>query len=140
MYRMTITAGTSYTRNNLPLFQRAERIDMINRYLAKAYGGYTMTDSTGGWVDADGNLITEAGQVWVVMMPTNDAYPAGTQEVVALERAKSAAQFIGHTLDQTAVVWSVERVHGGILNVQHRIHAMTDDELLATLGATEDAP
>lgn len=36
-----------------------KRVDDAEKTMSRLFGGYTKTDTRGGWVDADGNLIEE---------------------------------------------------------------------------------
>lgn len=100
-HTITITAGIGYAANGEALKPEAQAIALatIRATLATMYGGYTETDSTGGWVDPSGRLITEPGKVWTVA-----TWDRGDEMIC---KAKRAAESVRHLLDQTAVVLSI---------------------------------
>lgn len=76
---------------------------VINAVLKRAsdeFGGFTVTTCDGGWVNPDGELITE---------PVKKVEVAGAGETWA----KSTAQWVAKKTDETEVMWQVSNVSTG---------------------------
>lgn len=67
---------------------------------ADEFGGFTITETNGGWVNPNGELITE---------PVNKVEVAGAGETWA----KSTAQWVAKKTDETEVMWQVTEVSTG---------------------------
>jgi len=63
MKQITYTIGTEKRWNGKPIFADVARTwkRQACTSVAKVYGAYTTWDTSGGWPDADGNLIEERG-------------------------------------------------------------------------------
>lgn len=65
-HRITITAGIEESAEGAALdrFTSATAIAHVRRLLAAECGGYTETDTNGGWVNDEGRLVEERGKRW----------------------------------------------------------------------------
>lgn len=102
-YRITITAGTGYTATGRELseFERHAATRKARAYLADAFGGYTETITTGGWLNGS-ELVEEPGRRWTVLTE------GSAEKVEGL--ARLAAETIAAAFRQECVVLEVERV------------------------------
>jgi hypothetical protein len=66
-YRIVI--GTEYDRDGNPISEsdRQAAIQYICHHAARWFGGYTIWESRGGWLDSSGNLVEEAGVVLSIL-------------------------------------------------------------------------
>lgn len=81
--------------------------DAVLKRFADEFGGFTLTESRGGWVNPDGELITErVTQVEAVRM--NDR--AKEAETVA----RSTAEWVRKKTDEHSVMWEVRQVAAGL--------------------------
>lgn len=82
-------------------------MDTVFKRLADAYGGFTITESRGGWVNPDGELITErVTQVESVRMSEDD--PSANSV------AQSTAEWVRQKSDEHSVMWEVRQVDVGL--------------------------
>ena len=86
-----INVGIEQSRNGNMLPDTMQAIKNIRRYLAMLAGGYTETNTNGGWINDKGELVEEHGKQWTL---------AG----ISGHNAECAAQYIGATLDQDTVM------------------------------------
>lgn len=81
--------------------------DTVLKRLADEFGGFTLTESRGGWVSPDGELITErVTQVEAVRMHDE----AKSAESVA----KSTAEWVRKETNEHSVMWEVRQVNAGL--------------------------
>lgn len=81
--------------------------DVVLKRLAEQFGGFTLTESRGGWVNPDGELITErVTQVESVRMSDDDPDAKAV--------AQSTAQWVQEKTDEHSVMWEVREVSGGL--------------------------
>lgn len=103
-YRITFTAGLEKGADGFYLDEGmvADAVSTVRRQLAARFGGYTETDSVGGWIDDDGYLVEERGKRWVCLasMDRKEAEKAG----------RELAGMIAAELRQACVVMEIERV------------------------------
>lgn len=105
--RITITAGTGFDRDGRALSAQrvAQALATIRATLAQTFGGYTETDTLGGWVDGSGELVTEPGKRWTVVE---------VEEMAGLDSTRAAGWYvagrIAAELGQASVLLEVEPV------------------------------
>jgi hypothetical protein len=78
----------------------------IGKRAAVQFGGYTLLESSGGWVSPEGNLVTEPGRVMVIVTDTKTANLNVTD----------MAEFIATTLHQACVMVTTSRVSFAMLS------------------------
>lgn len=98
MARVTITAGTGEDRHGVPLSSSSVALALatIRGHLAATFGGFTETDTLGGWVDDGGRLVMEQGKRWTILAD------------VPREEAAAQAEVVRRALNQAAVVLEFE--------------------------------
>lgn len=79
----------------------------VYKRLADEYGGYTLEDTRGGWVDDDGRLITER-TTRVESIRNND------DSKQAKSVAKSTASWVAKKTDEDCVMWEIQEVQSGL--------------------------
>lgn len=92
-----------YLPNAIP--ERVSRT--VKGRLADTFGGFTETQTRGGWVNGDGELITESVTKVESVRMDDDAPNA---EAIA----KSTASWVESKTDEDVVMWEVEQVRGGL--------------------------
>lgn len=104
--KTTFNAGVGFNRNGEPLDAvqvQTMAIPAIRAMLADEYGGFTESSVVGGWTTGN-TVVTENGLQWVCMIETYSIPNA-------IHKAKEVAAKIAATLDQAAVLASVEELH-----------------------------
>lgn len=98
MQRITITAGTGFDRHGNPLDAQDVQTALagIRATLARAFGGYTETESLGGWINGAGDLVTEPGRRWIALA----SITAGE----AMDAARAVAEYARDALRQESVL------------------------------------
>jgi hypothetical protein len=98
MQRIAITAGIGYDRHGNALDAQHVQTALagIRATLARAFGGYTETESLGGWINGAGELVTEPGRRWVALA----SITAGE----AMEAAHAVASYARDALRQESVL------------------------------------
>lgn len=108
MTTVIINAGIGKSRHNseLDTTMVMYAVDKIRHYLALTAGGFTETETMGGWIDGEGRLVQERGKQWTV---------AGYD----MERGKDAARYIGKALNQDTVMVSYYQTETAFQQVQY---------------------
>lgn len=75
--------------------------------LAETFGGFTETTARGGWIDPDGELVTE--RVTSVESVRMDGDAPSAEAV-----ARSTAEWVAEKTDEHSVMWEVETVSAGL--------------------------
>src|SRR4249919_3090054 len=110
MQRFTITTGAGFDANGVPLDagKLAQALATVRADLAATFGGYTEAETSGGWVNDRGELVTEPGRRFVILSnadnpsPGAHAHPIETAERV---RAAFAQQSVVLEVDAPSVVF-----------------------------------
>jgi hypothetical protein len=104
MQRITITTGAGFDASGEPIDAGtlATVLAAVRGDLAATFGGYTETDTYGGWVNGKGELVTEAGKRFVILA---DDVSGRRDPVETAERVREA-------FGQESVVLEVEAVAG----------------------------
>lgn len=99
--RITIGTGCGLRKNGTAISHpdRSRMTYLAKRYLLDTCGGYTVTQSDGGWRDEDGKDWEEPSLGFVVIMDKNKANPEGL------------AMIIRDTFEQVCVMLTVEPVN-----------------------------
>lgn len=79
------------------------KLAQLEAYIAKATGGFTRYEVTGGWVDGDGKLVTEPALVWELVVLTTPKEAART-----IYAAKAFASSVRAVLGQSEVLITYE--------------------------------
>ncbi len=69
--RVRFTAGLEFGRENCALEHVAAAIGNARVYAAKTFGGYTETLHNGGWISPKGELVSERGLTFEVIIPAS---------------------------------------------------------------------
>ena len=101
MFKMTITAGAQYDRNGRVIADFPQKLRAINKHIAATFGGYTVADTFGGWINGEGQLVEERGTQWQVYMP-RVLHGDAAQKI-----AHDLAALVGAVLNQESVVAEV---------------------------------
>lgn len=98
--KIEIIFGIGEDRNGIRLSHEEQQTicETIQHHAATQFGGYTMIDSSGGWVDSFGKLIQEPGKILVLI----------TTEPI--KTAKEFAAWIRSTARQSCVSFSVTEI------------------------------
>lgn len=101
MKRFTITAGTGFDSRGdaIALDVLAAKLAVIRSHLAGKFGGFTETETVGGWLNGVGELVLEHGRRWIVLADDSIDYSG-----------QDAARYVGRMLDQSAVMLETESV------------------------------
>lgn len=104
MYRITITAGTMYDAEGAPLdpYKREVALDAIRKTMAEVAGGYTESDTYGGWLK-DGRLVQEPGKRWAILTG-DDKLGQWFAETVRTKLHQRAVALEVEALQQAALV------------------------------------
>lgn len=76
-------------------------LDTVKTRAAKEFGGFTTTESHGGWIDSDGALIEE---------PVTEVKVAGADKIWA----KSTASWVAKKTDEEVVFWRTSNGENGL--------------------------
>jgi len=92
--RVEITFGLQYDRDNRTIdsFDRDKALFTIRRAAVADFGGYTLIDHVGGWINPAGQLVEEVSAT-IRLDFVND-----------LTKAERYAKYIKRLLNQSAVV------------------------------------
>lgn len=74
--------GTNDKDTNQPVFTREEAIEQAKRILIRHFGGYTIQEANGGWIDDTGTEYQEYTLVIYLGDTTLDAVHAAADEMV----------------------------------------------------------
>ena len=112
MYRYTFNAGTGFDSkgNAIAPEDLAEPLAIIRNTLVDTFGGFTETDTIGGWKDDSGNIVMESGKQWTCASDT----PTD---------ARVIAGRIAFLLQQTAVMLTAEETQTQFVMEQERVTA-----------------
>ena len=80
--------GTNDKDTNQPVFTQAEALEQLKAVLIKHFGGYTIQEAQGGWVE-DGKLYQEYTMVVYLSDTTLEKVHAAADELVPLFRQSS---------------------------------------------------
>src|ERR1700749_2187299 len=103
MYKLTITAGTTYDRNGKTITDGGSALRAIRRYLVKQLGGYTEVATTSGTINEHDQFVAEAGVQFTMLFPGNGVLSPNGRNLAAQGLAESVSQFVGKMLNQKAV-------------------------------------
>lgn len=67
-YRVRYTVGLEFTKDGCANTEVGKVIEQARKYAAKLFGGYTETLHNGGWYSPDGELVTERGLTFEVVI------------------------------------------------------------------------
>lgn len=93
-YDITIGTQESKTGGFIDPAIRRDALHNVKAFAAREFGGYTIVESSGGWINPDGDLVTESSIVLTVCVPRE------TGDDAIAEFAKVCGRF----LDQHSVV------------------------------------
>ena len=104
LYRVYI--GTEFDKNNQPLAKEvvATVLFLVETDLARTFGGYTSTKSSGGYIHANGALAKECSFVYEVV--TNDSERDSAPLVRAI--ANRAGEYLNQ---ESVLVVAIEARH-----------------------------
>ncbi|MBO6163745.1 MAG: DUF3574 domain-containing protein [Lachnospiraceae bacterium] len=74
--------GTNDKDTNQPVFPKEEAMEKAKEILIKHFGGYTIQDAEGGWVDDDGTVYQEYTLVIYLSDTTADQVHAAADEMI----------------------------------------------------------
>jgi hypothetical protein len=94
-----IIAGIGQDKNGFYLTNPQLRVNAIRQLLIHHAGGYTEADTVGGWKDDRGQIVTEPGKAWDVILSATDTLPDGSDLI-----ARSVAEAVKLELHQASVV------------------------------------
>lgn len=99
MYRYTFNAGIGFTADNKPISsdELAMPLATIRAELARVFGGFTETDTVGGWSGENGNIVMEPGKQWICVTDS-------------VQDGNTVARRIAQLLNQSAVMLTSESV------------------------------
>lgn len=113
MLRLTFTTGTGNNAQGKVMQATTARIGVENvrKALMDYYGGFTESDTVGGWKDEKGSAVIEAGKQWVVLV---------AQEIGHYNdgHASAMARRIAGILNQESVLLQVEKVTATFVQAQ----------------------
>lgn len=106
MQRITITAGIGYDRAGAPLNPQDVQTALagIRATMARAFGGYTESETLGGWINGAGELVTEPGRRWTVL--------ATITASEAMTAARAVADYARDVLRQESVLIERDTIEG----------------------------
>jgi len=107
MFRIQVIAGHDFKSNGTPLQQWELEIarHQIATYASDKFGGITFQESEGSWKNDRGVIVTERGWVLTTIVENDATSGAAWREF---------ADFVRDTLEQSAVVLTVDEVSGRI--------------------------
>lgn len=80
--------GTNDAETNKPVFTQAEAMEVLKEILIRHFGGYTIQEASGGWID-DGKLYQEYTMVIYLSDASLEAVHAAADEMVETFRQSS---------------------------------------------------
>jgi hypothetical protein len=80
--------GTNDKDSNKPVFTQAEALEKAKEILIRHFGGYTIQEANGGWVD-DNTVYQEYTMVIYISDTTEEAIHAAADEMVETFRQSS---------------------------------------------------
>lgn len=101
MYKITLTAGTEFTRVHTRVVDVERKLVAIRQHIAATFGGYTETATFGGWIGPNNELVQEQGRQWQIIAKL----PAPAVDVAA----RQLAELVALVLNQEAVVCEVNK-------------------------------
>lgn len=110
-YLITLTMGIEFDRNNEVMWKITvwEGLDMLRDKLCDTLGGYTETETKGGWKREDGDVIEERGRQFQALTGEIDSL----MEVDKL--ARSLASYAASALHQASVMYTFTPVTAGFV-------------------------
>ena len=76
--------GTNDMETNLPVFTREESVAKAREILIRHFGGYTIQEASGGWIDDDGTIYEEFTLVIYLSDTTLDKVHEAADEMIAV--------------------------------------------------------
>lgn len=111
-----IGLGIQEDRNGhiIPPIVYGRAIALIGERAAELFGGYTITDTTGGWVDGHGKLIEEPG-ITLSILVEGHSRTADPVRQTRDEQVIAFARFAGRALRQHSVALILPDGRAGII-------------------------
>lgn len=103
MNRITYTIGQGFDQHNKPLTDVAGMRANALADVARTFGGYTTHESSGGWIDPSGHLVTEPSLEVIVITDK-------PEQVIQTEAHRLASTF-----DQTSVMLTEEPIQASFI-------------------------
>jgi hypothetical protein len=107
MNRITIIAGITQDRDGNPIFDTLTKLQRIRLKMAREFGGYTETNTYGGWINGEGHLVEEIGRQWVILADS---------ALGIYGKAHKMAEFISFELNQDSVILEVIESSASFIN------------------------
>ena len=108
-YRIRVSYGIGKDRDNNPIetdIAVAAESEILTM-AARIFGGATISDTRGSWIDESGHLVIEQGRSIVIMV--DDLLKTGYDRIAPL------ISLIKSSLNQSVVLWSVQMLTKGEL-------------------------
>ena len=125
-FPVRIIVGGEYDRDGTPIHEpESDRIRAaILTQAARTFGGVTLTDTHGAWVDKDGEMVEERGfQITVYVMD------------VAERKVGEFIRFVRIAGRQTSVLVDAGGIRGAFLSSGNPLHADATDDSPDIYGA-----
>lgn len=104
MHEIRITFGESVGNDILTV---------VKEKASALFGGYTVLQAEGGWVDEKGNLITENSRVLVIRANDLEDLEVGSRTMTVNEWTQATAKTLKRHSDEDAIMWDIREVHTG---------------------------